>query len=138
MASLPNLPSLRLLRCFKSPWFYWHTGQRRIALFSWLGSGFLLWIGFVALAGFSIWGVVLALVLDAAGFWLALGYLVLLRPYLPAGLGLRGGADTFIAQQIVLPVLLGCLVTRTVTFLVANACGYTAPPLLPPPREPSP
>ncbi|MFZ1327266.1 MAG: hypothetical protein WAT67_14825 [Candidatus Contendobacter sp.] len=122
------------LKHLKSPWFYWHIGHRRIAVLSLLGSGALLWTGFVALAGFSFWGVALALVLDAAGFWLALAYLLFLRPYLPAWIGLRGSADAFIAQQVVVPVLLGFLVTRVVTVLVAKACGYTAPSLSP--REP--
>ena len=126
----------RLWRYYKSPWFYWHTGHRRIAVLSLLGSGIVLWGGFVALAGFSIWGVVLALVLDAAGFWLALGYLLFLRTALPAWAGLRDHADAFIVQQLLVPVLLGFLVTRTVTFFVAKACGYTAPSFRSP-REPS-
>lgn len=126
----------RTWRSYKSPWFYWHTGHRRIAVLGLLLSSVALWSGFVLLAGFSIWGVVLALVLDAAGFWLALAYLLFLRTYLPTWTGLRDSADAFIVEQLLVPVLLGFLVTRTITFLVAKACGYTAPSL--PPRPPVP
>lgn len=80
------------------------------------------------MAGFSVWAIMLALLLDAAGFWLALVYLLFVRSYLPAWAGLRDGVDAFIAWEVAVPILLGFFVSRLVSFGVAKACGYSVFP----------
>lgn len=82
---------------------------------------------FVAAAGFSIWGVLIAVLLDAVGFGLAVLYLLLLRTYVPAFLGLQASADAFVVNELIAPMLVGFFVTRLVSYFIARACSYTSP-----------
>jgi len=112
------------MRKFKSPWYYWHTGHKVIALSSLTLSTLILWAVLGVSAGFSPWGILLALLLDAAGFWLALLYLLVLRPYVPAFSGLQEQVDALIIYQFAVPMLLGFLLNRASSFLVARLSGY--------------
>lgn len=111
------------MRKFKSPWYYWHTGHKVIALSSLTLSTLILW-AVLGSAGFSPWGILLALLLDAAGFWLALLYLLVLRPYVPAFSSLQAQVDALIIYQFAIPMLLGFLLNRASSFLVARLSGY--------------
>jgi hypothetical protein len=116
------------IKRFKSPWYYWHTGHSRIAVISLGVSTLVLWLVFGATVGFSIVGILLAVVLDTAGFALALLYLVVLRATLPEWMGLRDNADVWILSFIVWPCFLSFFVNRLVTFGVAAVSGYTGYP----------
>jgi len=71
---------MRFLKKFKSPWYYWHTGHKKIALLSMLLSAGILWICLGATVGFSMIGIILAILLDGIGLGLALLYLIFLEP----------------------------------------------------------
>lgn len=45
---------MRFLKKFKSPWYYWYTGHKKIALLSMLPSTGILWICLGATVGFSM------------------------------------------------------------------------------------
>ncbi|MCB1770877.1 MAG: hypothetical protein KDJ31_14470 [Candidatus Competibacteraceae bacterium] len=116
------------IKRFKSPWYYWYTGHLRIAVISLGVSTLLLWLVFGATMGFSMAGILLAVMLDTAGFALALLYVVVLRTALPEWTGLREDADTWILAFIVWPFFLSFFVNRLVTFGVATVSGYTGDP----------
>lgn len=109
---------------FKSHWFYWHTGHKSIAITSMIISAISMWLVLVAAAGLSVWGIIIAVLLDAVGFWLAVIYLFVLRDYVTAFIGLQGKADALVAQQLVIPILISFVVSRVSTFLVAKISGY--------------
>lgn len=88
-------------------------------------SALILWILLGATAGFSISGVVIAVLLDAVGFWVAIAYLFFLRSYVPQLAGLQGNADAWVVNQLILPVLVGFFLTRITSFCVAKICGHT-------------
>ncbi|HAO32574.1 MAG TPA: hypothetical protein PLP22_03955 [Candidatus Competibacter sp.] len=125
------------LHRFKSPWFYWHTGYKAIAVSSMILSLLILWLGFAVVAGFSIWGVIVAVLLDALGLLLVVLYLGFFRAYIPDFIGLQTNADAFVIEQLLLPMLVGFFLTRAITFFVARARGYS-PPLAKPTDEPPP
>lgn len=106
---------------FKSPWFYWYTGRKGVAVASLIASALVMWAAFGLVAGFSLWSIIIAVVLDAVGFWIALLYLLFIRTYIPGLLGFQATADTFVVNQLALPLLLGFFVTRATTFFVAKA-----------------
>jgi hypothetical protein len=116
------------IKRFKSPWYYWHTGQTGIAVISLGVSTLLLWLLFLMTAGFSIIGILLAVVLDTVGLVLAILYLIVFRAYLPEWMGLREDADAWILAFIVWPFFLSFFVNRLVTFGVAAVSGYTGDP----------
>lgn len=116
---------LRSVRRFKSHWYYWYTGHKRIAVLSMMVSTLILWISLGATAGVSISGVVIAVLLDAIGFWLAIAYLLFLRSYIPQLVGLQGNADAWVVNQLIFPVLIGFFLTRITSFCVAKICGHT-------------
>lgn len=116
-------------RHFKSPWFYWHTGHRGIAIISLLASTLMLWIGLWITTGFSVAGVILAVILDTIGFWLALIYLLVLRSYLPELIGLKAAADLLMLKQFIWPLLAGFFSNRICSFIVAKICGYPFAPI---------
>ncbi|MBK5965295.1 hypothetical protein CCR95_14675 [Thiocystis minor] len=74
--------------------------------------------------GCSIWGIVVAILLDSAGFWLTAVYVFVLRSSIPELA--QGQMDALIATHLVLPMLLGLFVTRASTFLVAKALAVKA------------
>lgn len=112
------------MKWFKSPWFYWHTGYPFIAITSVCLSALLMVAVFVAAAGFSVWGVIVAVLLDAVGLLLVALYLLFFRTHIPDFIGLQAGVDRFVVQQLLAPMLVGFFVTRAVTFFVAKARGY--------------
>ncbi|MBK7540584.1 MAG: hypothetical protein IPP10_08085 [Candidatus Competibacteraceae bacterium] len=137
MKSMWRAFALDKLDRFKSPWFYWHTGRKRVAIASLIVSTLAMWTAFVLAAGFSLWSIIIAVLLDAVGFWLALAYLLFLRSHLPGFTGLQSIADFFIVNQLAIPLLIGFFATRAATYWVAKACGHL-PPNPKPPDEPPP
>ncbi|MCB1921534.1 MAG: hypothetical protein KDJ28_16385 [Candidatus Competibacteraceae bacterium] len=116
------------IKRFKSPWYYWYTGHLRIAVISLAVSTLVLGLVFGATVGFSMVGILLAVVLDTAGLALALLYVLVLRAALPEWMGLRDNADAWILSFIVWPFFLGVFVNRLVTFGVATISGYIGDP----------
>ena len=116
---------MRFLKKFKSPWYYWHTGHKKIALLSMLLSTGILWICLGATVGFSMIGVILAILLDGIGLGLALLYLIFLRAYIPEWTSLQSNADTFVMNILIWPLLAGFFVSRISSFVVAKVGGYT-------------
>lgn len=109
---------------FKSHWFYWHTGHKFIAITSMIISTMGMWLVLVTAAGFSIWGIIIAVLLDAVGFWLAIIYLFVLRGYVTEFMGLQDKADAVVVQQLVIPIVVSFFVSRTSTLFVAKLPGY--------------
>jgi hypothetical protein len=68
-------------------------------------------------AGFSIWGIILAVLLDTLGFWVAIIYFAL-RSYLPSFM--LEQCDTLVLYQFVIPVCIAFAVGRLITLLVAK------------------
>ena len=116
---------MRFLKKFKSPWYYWHTGHKKIALLSMLLSTGILWICLGATVGFSIVGIILAILLDGIGLGLALLYLIFLRAYIPEWTSLQSNADAFVMNILIWPLLAGFFVSRISSFVVAKVGGYT-------------
>ena len=106
------------MKYFRSYWYYWHTGHPVVALSSMVLSLVILFSGMVLLAGFSLWGVLLALVLDLLGLMAVLAYALFLRTLVP-DLMLEQ-ADFWILNQFVLPVIAAFVVNRLVTYGVAR------------------
>jgi 4-hydroxybenzoate polyprenyltransferase len=90
-----------------------------------LASTFILWVSLWITAGFSIAGILLAVILDAIGFWLALIYLLVLRSYLPELISLKAAADVLMLKHFILPMLAGFFINRICSFVVAKICGYS-------------
>ena len=120
-ADLPNRD--QGMNLFKNHWYYWYTGKKLIAVLSMMVSFLVMLAGLVFAAGFSIWGVIIAILLDATGFWLAIIYLVFLRYYIPEFTGLKNSADLLVAKQLVVPMLVSFFVTRISSFSVAKLFG---------------
>lgn len=116
---------MRFLKKFKSPWYYWHTGHKKIALLSMLLSAGILWICLGATVGFSMIGIILAILLDGIGLGLALLYLIFLRAYIPEWTSLQSNADAFVMNILIWPLLAGFFVSRISSFVVAKVGGYT-------------
>ena len=116
---------MRFLKKFKSPWYYWHTGHKTIALLSMLLSAEILWICLGATVGFSMIGIILAILLDGIGLGLALLYLIFLRAYIPEWTSLQSNADAFVMNILIWPLLAGFFVSRISSFVVAKVGGYT-------------
>ncbi len=106
------------MQILRSYWYYWHTGNKLVAVISMILTTLVLWLGLVLAAGLSIWGVILAVLLDSVGFWVIVIYAVALRHYLPSVL--LEQSDTLIQQQLILPMLASFLVGRIITFYVAT------------------
>lgn len=103
---------------FKSHWYYWYTGQKAIAVVSMLVSLAALALGLVLTVGCSIWGVVVAILLDSVGLWLAILYWWVARDWLPA-LALDP-VDALILTHLLVPILCGFFIVRISTFWVAK------------------
>lgn len=110
---------------FKSHWFYWHTGHKAIAVTTMFINTIVMWFFLVAAAGFSIWGAIIAVLLDAVGFWLAIIYFFALRNHVTNFMGLQDKADTLVIQQLVFPIIVSFFVTRVTSFFVAKVCGLS-------------
>lgn len=77
--------------------------------------------------GFSIWGIILAVLLDAVGFWLAIVYLFFVRYHITEFIGLQSSIDTLVVNQLVFPVLAGFFISRISSFFVAKICSSSQP-----------
>ncbi|AFL72712.1 hypothetical protein Thivi_0658 [Thiocystis violascens DSM 198] len=109
---------------FKSHWYYWYTGRKSIAILSMIVSILVTTLCLTLALGCSIWGIVVAILLDSAGFWLTAVYVFVLRSSIPELA--QGQMDALIATHLVLPMLFGLFVTRASTFLVAKALAIKA------------
>lgn len=112
------------MQILRSYWYYWHTGNKLVAIISMILTTAVLWLGLVLAAGLSIWGIILAVLLDAVGFWVVVIYAVALRNYLPSVMLEQG--DALIQQHFVLPMLAAFLVGRIITFYVAKLFSDTS------------
>ena len=117
------ISAITFIKQFKSPWYYWHTGQKKIALLSMLLSAGILWMALGATVGFSIVGIILAILLDGIGLGLALLYLTILRAYIPEWINLKNNADVLVMNILIWPLLMGFFVSRISTFVVAKSTG---------------
>ena len=90
-------------------------------------STFILWFFLAWAADYSVWGIIIAVLLDAAGFWLAVVYLVFIRFNVTAWIGLQSSLDAWVVHHLVIPLLTGFLVTRIATALVARFCAFRPP-----------
>lgn len=109
------------MKFLRSHWYYWYTGQPLIAISSVMLTTLLLWGSMVWMGNYSVWGILLAVVLDSVGFWLALIYAVALRFYLPTLLVEQ--ADTLIIQHLIIPLCASFVVARVVVMVVAKLLG---------------
>jgi MFS family permease len=110
----------------KSYWYYWHTGSKLVAVISMILSAAVTWLVLAISAGFSIWGIILAVLLDTLGFWVAVIY-VALRSYLPSFM--LEQCDTLVLYQFVIPVCIAFVVGRLITFWVAKLNHRSKPKL---------
>ena len=112
------------MKYFKSPWFFWYTGHRFIAAFSMIFSITILWLMLAATEGFSVWALIIAVLLDAVGFWVALIYVVVLRNYVTLMPffqdSLQNFFDALVVNHLLIPVFLGFFSSRFASFVVAN------------------
>ncbi|WP_295400809.1 hypothetical protein [uncultured Thiocystis sp.] len=104
---------------FKSHWYYWYTAQKPIAILSMILSIAVMTLCLTLAAGCSIWGIIVAVLLDSLGFWLTILYVFVLRTYIPELA--QDQMDSLVATQLALPLLLGFFIVRVSTFLVASA-----------------
>ncbi|NOT86455.1 MAG: hypothetical protein HOP02_17110 [Methylococcaceae bacterium] len=111
------------MRRFKSVWFYWYTGHKNIALLSMLLNTLIMWLVLVLGAGLSIWGILIAVLLDALGFWMALIYLAI-RHNLTGWWSLQEKVDQLFITQLLIPFLVSLVLSRVSSFLVAKCLGY--------------
>jgi hypothetical protein len=108
------------IKIFKSHWYYWHTGHKFIAILSMMVSTLILW-GILAFVGdFSIWGIIIAVLLDTVGFWLALVYLFFIRFNITEWIGLQSSVDALVIDYLIIPMLVGFFITRISSFFVAK------------------
>lgn len=103
---------------FRSHWYYWYTGKKKVAVLSIVLSFCLLALIFHGLFSFSVWAVLLALLLDAVGFVVIAIYLVSLRSFVPEALLTQ--TDSLVVHYFVLPICIAFVLSRFVTFLVAK------------------
>jgi len=115
------------IKDFKSHWYYWHTGHKLIAILSMTMSALIMSILLAVTAGFSLWGILFAVLLDAAGFWLAIVYLLFVRYHINEFIGLQSRIDTLIITQLALPMLVGFFISRISSFSVAKICSFSQP-----------
>jgi hypothetical protein len=118
-----SLPIPVHIKDFKSHWYYWHTGHKFIAILSMMVSTLIMSVFLVFFAGFSIWGIIFAVLLDAAGFWLAIVYLFFIRFNITEFIGLQSSVDTLVVNQLVVPMLIGFFVARISSFSIAKICS---------------
>lgn len=116
------------MKHFKSPWFFWYTGHKLIAVFSMLFSAGMLGFMLAATEGFSIWAIIIAVLLDAVGFWIALIYVLVLRNYVTLipffQDSVQNFFDALVMNHLVVPVFLGFFSSRLASFVVAKLGKY--------------
>lgn len=104
---------------FRSHWYYWYTGRKQVALISMALTLLLLTLVLNGFFSFSVWAILLALLLDAVGFIVIAIYLISLRTFIP--LALVEQTDALVLDYFVLPICITLVLSRMVTFLVAKA-----------------
>jgi len=116
---------------FKNHWYYWHTGNKLIAITSVILSTVTMWLLLVISSGFSIWGIIIAVVLDLNSFLLVFIYFVALRSHIPevpdhypAYFHFRDRADELIEKQFILPIMVAFFVSRLSSFCVEKLFRY--------------
>ncbi len=105
------------MRIPKSYWYYWHTGNKPVAVISMILTAAVIGLILVLSVGFSMWGVILAVLLDSIGFLVIIIY-VMVRNHLPDLL--LEQADALVFNQFVIPVCIAFVVGRFVTLWVAK------------------
>lgn len=110
------------MNILKSHWYYWYTGRKQVALISMALTAVLVGMGMFITIGFSLWGIIIAVLLDTIGLGLVIIYALVLRDYLPTVL--LADADTLVINQFVIPVIAVAVVGRLVTFIVAGTYRY--------------
>ncbi len=87
----------------------------------------LVGVGMLLTTGLSVWGILIVVLVDVAGLWLALIYFLALRHYLPHIL--MQDADMLMINHFIIPLCASLLVGRLVTMFVASY--YAKPPEIP-------
>jgi hypothetical protein len=108
------------MRIPKSYWYYWHTGHKSLAVTSMVLSAAVTGLVLTPIAGFSFWGIVLAVLLDSIGFLVIVIY-VIARSHLPDLL--LEQADAFVFNQFVVPVCIAFVVGRFITLWLVKVRG---------------
>lgn len=106
---------------FRSHWYYWYTGQKKVAVMSMALSFLCLTLLLTSFFSFSAWAVLLALLLDTAGLVVIAIYLVSLRSLIPEALLTQ--TDALVVHYFLVPICVTFVLSRLVTFLVAKALG---------------
>lgn len=109
---------------FKSHWFYWHTGHKFIAVTSMFVSTMGMWLILAVTAGFSVWSIIIAVLLDGIGFWLLIIYFLVLRDYVPEFMSLQEKVDSLVVYKFIIPILISFFVSRMSAFFVAKKFGH--------------
>lgn len=104
---------------FPSHWYYWYTRRKKVAIISLILNFLLLAVILNGFFSFSVWAVLLALLLDAVGFMVIAIYLISLRSFIPTAL--LSQTDSLVVHYFVLPICIAFVLSRLVTFLVAKA-----------------
>ncbi len=114
-----------------SPWFYWCTGYKAIAVMSIVLSSSIIWLVMFKTVDYSIVAVVFILLLDINGFLLVIVYFFLLREYIPEVpnyypefLHFRQQADIFVENQLIKYVFVSFVVNRLSAFFIAKLFRY--------------
>ena len=122
-----NVTEKITLRIFDSPWFYWYTGNKIIAIVSIILSTLVMWLLLFKVMDFSIIGVIIAVLLDVNGFLLIFMYLIFLRNYIPEVpsyypdyLHFREKSDLLVGGIFLKLVFFSFVVNRLSAFFVAK------------------
>ncbi|HOW75693.1 MAG TPA: hypothetical protein P5102_08460 [Candidatus Competibacteraceae bacterium] len=90
-------------------------------------STLIMWGFLVFSADCSIWGIIIAVLLDTVGFWLAILYVFFIRYNITELIGLKSSIDMLIVNHLVIPMLVGFFITRISSFSVAKICSFSQP-----------
>ena len=90
-------------------------------------STLIMWGFLVFSTDCSIWGIIIAVLLDAVGFWLAILYVFFIRYNITELIGLKSSIDMLIVNHLVIPMLVGFFITRISSFSVAKICSFNQP-----------
>lgn len=104
---------------FRSYWYYWYTGRKVVAVLSMVLNFAILTLILNGFFNFSIWSVLLALLLDAVGFLVIAIYFISLRSFIPQALLTQ--TDSLVTYYLIVPICVAFIMSRFVTFLVAKA-----------------
>jgi|TARA_B110000091_G_C13417425_1_gene310702 hypothetical protein len=116
--------ALQKITALKSHWYYWHTGNKITAVLSMIITSILVTGILIASVGFSIWGLILAVLMDAAGFMLAAIYLLIVRPYYPDLFYGQEEIDMLVVNFLLAPLIFSFFISRITTFYIAKKRGH--------------